>query len=135
MPASISQVATGIQTRLATITGLRVYNYQPEQLNPPIGFPVLNSIQYHRAFQGGMMEMDWSIIIVVGRYLDRVAHDRLDGFLSFNGATSVRAALEADKTLGGIVDSLIVSDSTDISSLSANDAEFLQIQLSLTVYS
>lgn len=135
MAASVGEVATGIRNRLATISGLRVFNYQPEQLNPPIGFPILNSINYHRAFQGGMVEMDWSVVIIVGRYVDRVAHDILDGYLSFDGATSVRAAIEADKTLGGVVETLILSDSTDISSLTANDGEFLQIQLSLTVYS
>lgn len=78
--------------------------------------------------------MDWSILVVVGRYLDRVAHQQLDGYLSFSGATSIRAAIEGDTSLGGVAQTLILSDSTDISSLSSNDAEFLQIELSLTVY-
>lgn len=134
MPATVSQVADGIKTRLQTISGLRVFNYQPEQLNPPVAYPSLNSINYHRSFQGGNVEMDWSVLVIVGRYLDRVAHQQLDGYLSFSGATSIRAAIEGDTTLGGVVSTLILSDSTDISSLSSNDAEFLQIELSLTVY-
>jgi len=40
MPATISQVATGLATNLATVTGLRATSFQPEQLNPPLAFPV-----------------------------------------------------------------------------------------------
>ena len=135
MAATVSQVATGIRNRLATISGLRVFNYQPEQVNPPIGFPVLNQIRYHGAYNGGMVEMDWSIVVVTGRWLDRTAHTALDGYLSYSGATSIRAAIEADKTLGGIVDTLVVPTGANISSMSANDAEFLRVEMALTVYS
>lgn len=135
MAATVSQVATGIRNRLATISGLRVFNYQPEQVNPPIGFPVLNQIRYHGAYSGGMVEMDWSIVVVTGRWLDRTAHTALDGYLSYSGATSIRAAIEADKTLGGIVDTVVVPTGANISSMSANDAEFLRVEMALTVYS
>ena len=135
MAATVSQVATGIRNRLATISGLRVFNYQPEQVNPPIGFPVLNQIRYHGAYSGGMVEMDWSIVVVTGRWLDRTAHTALDGYLSYSGATSIRAAIEADKTLGGIVDTLVVPTGANISSMSQNDAEFLRVEMALTVYS
>jgi hypothetical protein len=51
MPATISEVATGLATALATVSGLRTYNYQPEQLNPPVAYPELTTVTYHRAFQ------------------------------------------------------------------------------------
>ena len=134
MAATVSSVATAIKTALATIPNLRTYDYQPEQINPPTAFPILDSINYHRAFQGGNVEMNWSIIVIVGRYLDRVAHANLDGFLSYSGASSVRAALEADKTLGGVVQTSVLDSSMEIDSLSVAEAEFLQIQLSLRVH-
>jgi hypothetical protein len=134
MPATVSQVAVAIQTALATISGLRAYSYQPEQLNPPIGFPVLNTVTYHGAMNGGLVTMEWNIRVVVGRYVDRVAHSTLDGYLSYSGASSIRAALEADKTLGGVVQNLILSQSANISALEQDDAEFLQISSTLTVY-
>lgn len=80
MPATVSQVATGLATRLATISGLRTSAYQPEQLNPPFAFPTLNSINYHRAMGGGDVVMDWTINVVVGRYVDRNSFTILDGF-------------------------------------------------------
>lgn len=134
MAATVSSVATGLATALGTVTGLRTYNYQPEQLNPPIAYPVLNTINYHRAYQGGDVVMDWTISIIVGRYIDRTAVALLDEFLSYSGSKSIRAAIEADPTLGGVCQTLIVGSAADISSLSAADAEFLQIQFSVQVH-
>jgi len=61
MAATVSQVAAGLQARLATITGLRTFSYQPEQENPPFGYPQINRIDYHRAFSGGDVVMDWTL--------------------------------------------------------------------------
>ena len=134
MPATVSQVTDGLKARLATVTGLRTFAYQPEQVNPPVAFPVLDSIDYHRAFGGGDVQMRFTIIVIVGRYLDRVAHTNLDGFLSFSGATSLRAAIEGDKTLGGVANTLVMDSSLSIGSLAIAEAEFLQVSFSVLVH-
>jgi hypothetical protein len=134
MAATVSQVSEGIRVRLATITGLRTFAYQPEQLNPPSAFPVLDSVEYHGAFQGGNVRMRFTVIVIVGRYLDRVAHSNLDGYLSYSGATSLRAAIEADKTLGGVAQTLVMESGMSISSLSVAEAEFLQVSFNLLVH-
>jgi len=134
MPATISEVATGLATALATVSGLRTYNYQPEQLNPPVAYPELTTVTYHRAFGGGDVVTNWNIGIVVGRYTDRTAHSLLDSYLSFSGASSIRAAIEADKTLGGRVQTLILSQGARITALSVADAEFLQIEFTCEVH-
>lgn len=134
MPATVTQVATGLATNLATITGLRTSAFQPEQLNTPLAFPILNTVTYHKAMGGGDVTMDWTVTVLVGRYTDRTAFATLDGFLSYSGATSVRAAIESDKTLGGVCQTLVVSSAADISSVDAADAEFLQIQFTVQVH-
>jgi hypothetical protein len=134
MPATVTQVATGLATNLATITGLRTSAYQPEQLNTPLAFPILNTVTFHKAMGGGDVTMDWTITVLVGRYTDRTAFATLDGYLSYSGATSVRAAIESDKTLGGVCQTLVVSSAADISSVNAADAEFLQIQFTVQVH-
>jgi hypothetical protein len=134
MAATVSQVATGLATRLATISGLRSSAYQPEQLNPPFAFPTLNRIEYHRAFAGGDVVMDWTVNVIVGRYVDRNSFAVLDDYLSYSGAKSVRAAIEGDKTLGGVCQTLVLPSGANITSLSSADAEFLQIQFQVTVH-
>jgi hypothetical protein len=135
MPATVTQVAGALKTSLQSISGLRVFSYQPEQLNPPVAFPVLSQVDYHRAFKGGNVIMQWQIHVTVGRYTDSRAHALLDDFLSYDGAKSIRAALEADKTLGGLVQSLVLTSGADITTISENGAEFLEIQMALTVHS
>jgi len=134
MAATVSQVVSGLATRLATVSGLRTSTYQPEQLNPPFAFPVLNRIEYHRAFGGGDVQMDFTINVIVGRYTDRNAFSTLDAFLSYSGATSIRAAIEGDRTLGGVCQTLVLSSGANITSLSSAEAEFLQIQFQVTVH-
>ena len=134
MAATVSQVATGLKNRLATVSGLRVFDYQPEQLNPPVAFPVIESIEYHQAMGGGHVQMRFNVFVIIGRYLDRVAHANLDAYLSYDGASSIRAALEGDRTLGGVAQTLIVDSSTSISSLTVAEADYLQIVSSVVVH-
>jgi hypothetical protein len=134
MPATVSQVADGLKARLATVTGLRTFSYQPEQVNAPVAFPVLESVEYHRAFGGGDVQMRWTVIVIVGRYLDRVAHANLDGYLSYSGATSLRAAVEGDRTLGGVAQTLVLDSSMSIGSLAIAEAEYLQVSFSVLVH-
>jgi hypothetical protein len=112
---------------------LRTFSYQPSQINPPIAFPVINQVNYHRAMGGGLVVFDCVVYVIVGRYTDDRANQDLDDYLAFSGAKSLRAAIEADETLGGVAQSLTVASSTDITSVSQGDAEFLQIATQVTV--
>lgn len=134
MPATVSQVAEGLKVRLATVSGLRTFSYQPEQINPPVAFPVLDSVEYHHAFGGGNVRMRFMVFVIVGRYLDRVAHTNLDGYLSYSGATSLRAAIEGDTTLGGVAQSLVMDSGLQITALTVAEADYLQVQFSVLVH-
>lgn len=134
MSATISQIAAGLATNLGTVAGLRTSAYQPEQLNPPCAFPVLNTVTYQNAFQGGDVQTDWTIHVIVGRYTDRTAQAVLDTYLSYSGSSSIRSAIESDRTLGGVAQTLVVMSAASITSLNSADAEFLQITFSVTVH-
>ena len=133
MPATPSQVVTGLKNRLATITGLRAFSYQPSSLNPPVGFPVINRIEYHGAMQGGLVIYDCTVYVIVGRYTDDRAFDTADDFLAFSGAKSIRAVLEGDQTLGSVAQSLTVESAANISAVNVADQDFLQVALQVTV--
>ena len=134
MTATITQVKTGLAARLATIAGLRTYAYQPDQLNAPMAYSNRNTITYHRTF-GGMTEQEYTVTVIVARATERTAEASVDGYTSYDGTTSVRAAIEADRTLGGVVDDLIVESATGIQSVSANDTEYLSVDFVVRVYS
>jgi len=131
---TVSQIKTGLAANLATVSGLRAYAYQPDNVNTPFAWPLLDSIQYNEAMGGGLITHKFTVSVVVGRSAERTAQSLLDGYLSYKGATSIRQAIESDRTLGGVVQDLIVESANNISTLEANDATYLAIDFVVTVY-
>jgi hypothetical protein len=108
---SIQQILTGIKTQLSTIPGLRVSDYVADQINPPqavVDFP--NPLTYHEAFAHGKFRIDPTVIILVSKTIDRIGTAALSAYASPTGTNSIHAAIELDKTLGGVVDDCIVFD-------------------------
>jgi hypothetical protein len=132
--AAIKAIRNGIETRLDTISGLRGYN--GGTINPPSYIVQLgeDGVDYHAAFQDGLTEVHMRIVVYVSTAYTRVARDQVDDFLDVVGAKSIKAAVEADPTLGGIVDDLIVSRGRqlDIEVLQQN-VVYLGADLSVTV--
>ena len=135
MPATISQVKDGLKTRIETISGLRAFDYQPDQVNPPFAFPTLDTITYHQTgMASGGVVMNFTVTLVVNRASERTAQDELDKYMSFSGAQSLRAAIEADRTLGGVCDDLIVTNAENLTNIDANDTLYLAVDFKVTVY-
>ena len=134
MTTTPTQIKEGLQVRLATITGLRSYAYQPDNLNAPFAWPMLQSITYNGAMNGGMVTYVFTVSVVVGRSAERTAQSALDGYIAYDGTTSIRAAIEGDKTLGGVASTLIVESAGNISTMDGNDATYLMVDFNVVVY-
>lgn len=65
-------------------------------------------IDYHKTMQSGIGGFPMTVMALTGNASDIGAQQTLDELVSATGKKSVKAALEADTTLGGVVDSLIV---------------------------
>jgi hypothetical protein len=135
MPARISQVKDGLKTAINTVSGLRAFDYQPDQVNPPFAWPTLDTITYHQTgMNNGGVVMNFTVTLVVNRAAERVAQDQLDRYMSWDGAKSLRAAIEADRTLGGVCDDLIVTNAENLTNIDANDTLYLAVDFKVTVY-
>ena len=104
-------VRAGIGTALDTIVGLRCFDYVPDSLAPPAAVVEPLEIDYDESMNSGTQFYRAFILVIVGRMSDRSSQDRLDAYLTDTGATSVKAALEADRTLGGACATLQVASS------------------------
>lgn len=102
-------VRAGLGTALDTITGLRAFDYVPDSLSPPAAVVEPLEIDYDEAMQRGLDVYRAYILVIVGRMSDRSSQDRLDAYVAGSGASSVKAALESDKTLGGACSTLQVT--------------------------
>ena len=133
-----SNVRAGLQTRLQTISGRRVLDIVPDSVNIPTQGAVavvgMLDLNFDFSMNRGYDQATCSILVIVGRMNESTAQDRLDGYLSSSGATSVKAAIEGDKTLGGVAQTLILDGGMSIGSLTVAEADFLQVSCSLLVH-
>jgi hypothetical protein len=96
-------VVDAINARLATIPGLKTYRLPAANMETPCAIPMLapmaNQSFGHKV--GSPMECNILVLCNVGDLTS--GPELLFEFTSFLGARSIKLALEADDTLGGVV--------------------------------
>lgn len=91
---------------MSVISGVQTNAYNVS--NPT--FPSLIVLGHDEVDYGnlafGRRDTEWNLIVrgYVSQNIDQAGQQRLDAWLAPNGAESVRTALEADQTLGGLAD-------------------------------
>jgi hypothetical protein len=115
--ASITSLRTGLATNLATISGLRTTTETPDTISPPVAIINVANVNFDKTFARGLDEYNFVITCVVGRVGERTAQRLLDSYVSSTGASSVKLAIESDKTLGGNCDTLRVTDMRNYGSI------------------
>jgi len=103
-----ADIRTGLKAALDVIDGFNVVKYM---LSVPAVetihfFP--DSTDYDMAGSRGLDEWVWTVQAFLALSIDESAQRRLDDLLASSGALSVKAAVEADSTLGGVVNDLRV---------------------------
>jgi len=134
MSGSASKIHDALSMALAAVPGLRVADHLPEQINPPMAVVQIQSVTYHRAMQGGLSEWQFLIALVAGRMGERSAQRQIDGWISYDGSQSIRAALEVDPTLNGICQTLIVADMVSVRPITLGDSSYLSCEFNVTVH-
>lgn len=111
--ATITEMRNGLQVRLATIGIEAAARISGGSITPPCAVvePAPGAfIAYDSALRySGVYDVAFRIKLAVSEAETESAQILLDGFLSLNGTTSVIAALEGDRTLGGKVATLEVT--------------------------
>lgn len=111
-----STVRDNLKTALATISGMRCLDTVPDSVNIPTNGAVaivgMLDLTFDFTLNRGFDSATCSILVVVGRMSESAAQDRLDAYLASDGSSSVKAAIEADKTLSGAVQTLRVTQAT-----------------------
>ena len=131
---TITQIRDGIATNLATITGLRTAAEIPDNPSPPIAIVQLQRVAFDGAFKGGMTTYNFMVSVVVGRAAEREAGRRLDAYASTSGSSSIKEAIESDRTLNGLVFDLRVSEMQNIGAVLLGEARYLAADFAVTVY-
>src|SRR5215475_8394271 len=116
--ASISAIRAGLAANLSTILDVQVSAYTLAQPTPP-GLQILPpGVQYDRTMQGSATSAtrhaldDWTFMVqgFVALTTDIGSQVLLDQMCAPSGVNSVKAALESNRTLNGIVSDLHVEE-------------------------
>jgi hypothetical protein len=132
--ASISELRAGIKTNLATISGLRVSDFQPDNINPPVAIVFPIGVSYDDTFQRGMQTYTFSVQVIVGRQSERSGQNSIDAYCSSTGASSIKLAIESNKTLGGKAFDLRVTDMRNYGELLVGEVNYLSAEFVVLCY-
>ena len=102
-----STVRGNLKTAIAPVVS-RVFDYIPDQVPTPCAVVGNITITFDEAQNRGLDMGEVDVIVIVSRMNERGAQDKLDGYLAGTGAGSVKAAIEADRTLAGALATLRV---------------------------
>ena len=108
--SQVGDVRDGIVTNLSTISGLNVAKWIGQSIQTPMAVVGWPTVVYDEAMGRGLDTWTVPVQIFVGLADNQSAAERLETYLDGSGATSVKAAIEADPTLDGACDDVRVSD-------------------------
>ena len=128
-----SQVRDALKTRLQTISGLRVYEVIPEPVTPPCAIVGQLDFTFDIDNARGLDQANVDIYVIVQRFSERAGQDKLDGYLAGTGATSIKAAIEGDRTLGGTCQTLRVIGA-ESGTYDSQSVTFLSYRYRLTIW-
>ena len=132
---TVSQIRDGLAANLLT-AGVRSSATIPDNPTPPLAYVGIQNIQYDGAMQGGLTTYNMIVSVIVSRVDERSGQVKLDGYLNSAGSTSIKAAIESDRTLGSAVFDTRCSEVTAVNNvtLGAGDITYLVADFAVQVY-
>lgn len=119
-----------IGDRLQTISGLRVFDFPPDSLQPPAAVVAWPTVRYDSVMARGADDATFEVHVLVGKASDRSAQQQLSLYVDGAGSKSIKTAIEG----GTVGDSCRVSGAT-VSVMTVGGNEYLAATFSVDVIS
>jgi hypothetical protein len=128
----LQRVRDAIADRFSTIDGLRGLKTIPSEITPPAVAIEIESIDYDTTMDRGSDDVTWVATLFESKTSERVSQDRLFAYMSGAGPKSVKAAFEANTTLGGLVFDVSVAEArqpgtTPVGAIEYNVVQFVLV--------
>lgn len=130
---NIPGVRDAIKANLQTITNMRVYDQIPDVVVPPCAVVGQLDFTFDIDNQRGLDQASVDVYVIVQRISERSGQDKLDVYLAGSGTGSVKTALESDRTLGGLVNTLRVL-TAESGTYVSGDVTFLSYRYNLAIW-
>ena len=106
--ATQAQIAAGLDTRLATISGLRHWDRYPDTFNPPGAWVEEEDGDYPQSVSRLFGFYRFAIVVAVQASNMRIAQTGLRPYIAPTGSSSIVAAIVGDRSLGGLAGTAVV---------------------------
>ena len=125
---SVAAIREGLAAALDTIPGLRTSPYYPDDMTPPVGIVDTFQVNFDLAGARGSDDFTFDVLIVVRRVSERQAQTDLDEYVPL-----VKAAIEADRSLGGAAQTLHCQAMSGYAPLAAGETTYLAASFAVRV--
>jgi len=129
--AKLTDIRQALADKMGNVYGLRSSATMPDAPRPPQAVILPDRIEYDLDMARGADTFFFLVTVIVGRADDRAAQNNLDQFVS--GTDSIKAAIEADMTLGGVVNFARVTEMTNYRQINVGDTIYLGAEFEVEV--
>lgn len=130
---TLADVRLALAAALRNIVGLRVYDFPSDRVETPAAVLSMPETPYDVTLSGRSDEWSFPLWVLVARADDKSAYSEMYDYLEAEGPKSIRAMIEADRTLGGACDTAAVVSARPLFATVAG-TEFLAVEFTLEVY-
>lgn len=109
----IAEIRAALATAMGAIPGLSARPYTKDIADVPVAMVGGPEIEYDKTFGRGHDDYTIPVMVLCSKVSDEDSQARLDSYLDPFGSSSIKAAIEADSTLGGVVEDLRVVSTSD----------------------
>lgn len=132
--ATLTEVRNALKTVLETIDGLTVYAQPPGHVVPPAAVITPGDGQFLVYITSNTShDLELDVTLFVQRVQERSATEELDAYLADSGDYSIYATIAANRTLGGVVDSAIVTAASGYGVATYGDTEMKYLSVTFSI--
>lgn len=126
MTAKFTRVRQALAARLASIEDLNTYAKAPGTVNTPAAIVNPDDGQFYTYLTSQTSsDLQLLVLVIVQLGTRSSAEDEIDNYIDEEEPQSIFAAVQADQTLGGVVDSAAVSGAQNHGVITYNGVEYL----------
>ena len=134
---SIESIGTELASAISNISGLTVYS--PTQLRdaiePPCAMVIAGEIGYHPTMSGdGVADLTYRVLLAIMKGDSPAALSQLMPYLEMTGNYSVKAKVEADRTLNASAADCKVEKSTGQGIVTWNGTTYIGSEFTVSVW-
>lgn len=130
--ATIDEIRAAIGTALKTIPNLRVPDRITETIDPDAAHVRYSGTLYDSSISRGSDDLAFTIQVFTSKASDR-GQDALYEYCDGSGARSIKAAIEADDTLGDVVNFAEVTEAKEPGRVTVGAADFYSVEIIVMV--